>query len=67
MPNLVRRLVERNRMLTVRISQRELEHFHRAARAGGLSLSDLLREGARVLSRELLHDNRARLDDGAQS
>jgi predicted DNA binding CopG/RHH family protein len=61
----IRPLVRRDRVLTIKISSRELDRVHRAAQAAGLSLSDFVRRGLDSYSRELRvervkHDEEAR-------
>jgi hypothetical protein len=53
MTALVQRVVHRNRLVAVRITDRELERLHRVAKFAGLTLSDLVREATRSYAREL--------------
>jgi hypothetical protein len=49
----IKRLVERDRQLVVRVSTRELERCHRAALAAGVTLSEFVRDATRAAAREL--------------
>jgi hypothetical protein len=58
MPSPIHRLVQRDRVVVTRVSSRELERLHRAARGAGLTLADLAREAMRSYARELERDRR---------
>jgi hypothetical protein len=64
MSTQIRRLVQRDRLLAARVSTRELERAHRAARAVGIPLAELVRDAVRCYARELDREHR---DDGARS
>ena len=45
--------LRRSRMVPVRLTQSELEHLKRLAESAGVSVSDLMREGARFYGEKL--------------
>jgi hypothetical protein len=64
MSTRIERLALRDRLLATRVSTRELERIHRAARCAGLTLADFVRFAAQAFARDL---ERERRDEEARS